>query len=139
MTGKLEKPKPHQMLPKPNFKRKRGGQKGNSNALKHGFYSRRFSKLELKDLDAILNHHNFEDEIALLRVTSRRMFEIANKDSKTIFDWAIANSSIGSSVTRIGRLKKAQFMISGAKTADEQQLELIAQAIKNTTIKKGIA
>ncbi len=127
------------MLPKPNIKRKRGGQPGNSNALKHGFYSRRFSKLELKDLDAILNHHKFEDEIALLHVISRRMFNIADKDAETIDEWATVNFAIGSTVTRIGGLKRIQFMITGGKTGDELQMELVLKAIAENQKEMGLS
>jgi hypothetical protein len=35
-------------------KRSRGAQPGNTNALKHGFYSKRFSQLELTDLETAL-------------------------------------------------------------------------------------
>ena len=139
MTSKLEKPKPHQVLPKPNIKRKRGGQPGNSNALKHGFYSRRFSKLELKDLDIILNHHKFEDEIALLHVISRRMFNIADKEADSIEDWATVNFAIGSTVTRIGGLKKVQFMISGGKTGNELTTEMVLTAIHNNQKRMGLS
>lgn len=34
-------------------KRKRGGQLGNLNALKHGFYSRQFKGMELDDLELL--------------------------------------------------------------------------------------
>ena len=34
-------------------KRKRGGQPGNLNALKHGFYSRLFREPEIADLDTL--------------------------------------------------------------------------------------
>jgi hypothetical protein len=57
--------------------RKRGAPRGNTNALKHGYYSRRFQRIELKDMqDGLLDHLN--DEIALLRVTMRRVFEQAD-------------------------------------------------------------
>jgi hypothetical protein len=34
-------------------KRKRGGQPGNGNALRHGFYSRRFTRQEVEDLENV--------------------------------------------------------------------------------------
>jgi hypothetical protein len=52
--------------------RKPGGQPGNQNALKHGFYSRYFSPLEVEELQVSsidgLNH-----EVVLLRVMIRRL------------------------------------------------------------------
>ena len=47
--------------------RKRGGQPGNTNSLKHGYYSTRFSLADLTDLE----NHSFSglhDEITMLRV-----------------------------------------------------------------------
>jgi len=114
MTSKLEKPKPHQMLPRPKVKRKSGGQPGNINALKHGFYSRRFTKLEIKDLATILPA-NLEDDIALHRVMNRRMFDLADRDAKTIDEWATVHFAIGSSTTRICSLARVQFLLTGDK------------------------
>ena len=39
------------VLPAPAPKRRRGGQSGNTNALKHGFYSSHFRRSDLKDLE----------------------------------------------------------------------------------------
>ena len=52
---------------------KLGDSQGNWNALKHGYYSKRFNPLELKDLDTVLTD-GLQDEIALLRVIIRRVF-----------------------------------------------------------------
>ena len=81
----MKKPKPYQMLPKLNIKRKSGGQPGNLNAFKHGFYSRRFRALELSDLSEVLTD-NLDDEIALLRVIIRRVFEMADREAETLAD-----------------------------------------------------
>ena len=48
--------------------RKRGGQPGNSNAWKHGFYSRSFTKLEAKDLKVVTSL-DLTNEIIMLRVS----------------------------------------------------------------------
>ena len=54
-----------------------GAPKGNLNALKHGYYSRLFRKIESSDLqDAPAD--NLENEIALLRVMIRRTMELAD-------------------------------------------------------------
>jgi len=47
--------------------KRRGGQPGNVNAVKHGFYSRRFRELEAEDLDAALQN-GLGDEIDMMRV-----------------------------------------------------------------------
>jgi hypothetical protein len=52
---------------KSKAKRSWGGQPGNVNALKHGFYSHTFRSEEREDLEAMLAE-GVEEEIALLRV-----------------------------------------------------------------------
>jgi hypothetical protein len=47
----------------------RGGQPGNTNALKHGFYSRRFRDIEFSDLD-VITVADLQNEIAMMRVLS---------------------------------------------------------------------
>ena len=49
-------------------KRKRGGQKGNRNARKHGFYSGALSPAEISQLWNIANLEGVDPEIALIRV-----------------------------------------------------------------------
>jgi len=50
------------------IKRKRGGQKGNRNARKHGFYSGTLSPAETSQLWYITNLEGVDPEIALIRV-----------------------------------------------------------------------
>jgi len=65
-------------------KRKGGGQPGNTNALKHGFYSRRFCDLELGDFVSSLGD-DLQSEVAMLRagqcprqgIQIRRVFDLA--------------------------------------------------------------
>ena len=49
-------------------KRKPGGQPGNQNARKHGFYSRHFTPEQAKQLEGVDYHKGLDPEIALLRV-----------------------------------------------------------------------
>jgi hypothetical protein len=60
----------------PKSGRRPGGQPGNRNALKHGFYSKLFKPGELDDLNAVLAD-GLTDEIAMLRVVVRRLFALA--------------------------------------------------------------
>jgi hypothetical protein len=48
-------------------KRQRGGQPGNLNALKHGFYSKTFKKIETEDLES-MGGEGLEDEIEMMRI-----------------------------------------------------------------------
>ena len=84
------------------------------NAYKHGFYSRRFRALEISDLSIILTN-NLDDEIALLRVTMRRLFSIADNDAKTLDDWKSVLSALGAASTRLARLLRTQYLISNNK------------------------
>jgi hypothetical protein len=54
---------------------KGGAPRGNRNALKHGFYARKFHPQEVKDLDR--RCPELDDEIKLLRVYMRRVAEQA--------------------------------------------------------------
>ena len=52
--------------------RKHGGQKGNKNALRHGFYSKDFTATENRDLDK-QDDISVKAEIALIRTCLRRL------------------------------------------------------------------
>ncbi len=57
--------------------RSRGGQPGNSNALKYGFYSRRLPARELDGLDQT-TANSLKDEIDVMRVFSRKVAELGS-------------------------------------------------------------
>jgi hypothetical protein len=59
---------------------KRGAPKGNNNALKHGFYSRKIPVTDLAGLDQTLST-NLEDEIEVMRIFMRRVVELGSKTS----------------------------------------------------------
>ncbi len=56
------------------MKRKRGGQMGNKNAFRHGFYSDQFKQAERMNLSQVQNT-DLTDEIELLRVQILRYLE----------------------------------------------------------------
>jgi hypothetical protein len=60
--------------PAPSRRRNRGGQAGNHNAVKHGFYSRFYRKAELTDVSSV-EPLNLADEIEIMRVYIRRTIE----------------------------------------------------------------
>jgi len=49
-------------------KRRRGGQKGNRNACKHGFYSATLSPDQTREVSNIVNLEGVDPEVALIRV-----------------------------------------------------------------------
>jgi hypothetical protein len=75
-------------------KNKGGAPRGNTNALKHGFYSRHFKARELKDLDS---QTDLDDEIKFVRVCMRRISEqavnIASLDQSIQYLRAISHSA----------------------------------------------
>ncbi len=93
----------------------RGAPKGNFNAFKHGYYSRRYRPLELSDLDAALSD-GLDDEISLLRVIIRRVFEYADAEAQDLDTWSKALSTLGAASTRLGGLLRTQQLISGGST-----------------------
>ncbi len=68
-------------------KRRRGAPIGNTNALKHGFYSRSFREIDCQDLEKI-HFSGLQDEITMLRVFIRRVTEISQ--SITTFPEAVS-------------------------------------------------
>lgn len=59
----------------PREKRKMGGQPGNQNARKHGFYSKVLDEAEQLDLELATGVEGIDNEIALLRVKIKSLLE----------------------------------------------------------------
>lgn len=95
--------------------RRRGGQPGNSNAKRHGFYSSKFTADESQDLQAALSV-GVDDEVTLLRVGVRRLFELAGT-SADAGEWASMLDAIGMASVRIAGLLKMQRMIEGGQSS----------------------
>jgi len=76
------------------IKRKRGGQKGNRNARKHGFFSDTLSPAETSQLWNITNLEGVDPEIALIRVKLQSSLEhhpgnrrVIREASRLIVKW----------------------------------------------------
>ena len=106
-------------------KRKPGSQPGNTNALKHGFYSQRFRQLELIDLEALLSD-GLQDEINLLRVVMRRVFGVASEEEQDADTWFRALASLGLAAGRLANLLRTQHTL---RAEGEDLLGVISQAI----------
>lgn len=86
--------------------RKRGGQPGNLNALKHGRYPRVVPPDDSKELPNILSS-SLDEEIRMLRKATRRVFELAQQAED--IDLAIKSlGSLGLAMIRTSRLLKSQ-------------------------------
>jgi hypothetical protein len=68
--------------PEPDSPRKRGGQPGNNNAKKHGFYATRLLPEEANEL-ATAKINDVADEIDLMRIHIRRVMEEAAEKTFT--------------------------------------------------------
>ena len=99
--------------------RKKGGQPGNLNAYKHGFYSHRFNEAENISLEAYLST-GLDSEVAMLRVFTRRVFELADG----IQDLNEARQSLGAlglAATRLAALLKSQMFLEGDQSDEVKQ------------------
>jgi hypothetical protein len=97
-------------------RKSRGGQPGNMNAASHGFYSRKFRTIELSDLDASLKD-NLTDEIALMRVAIRRVFDyLSENEDITLSEWADCLNALSSASTNLSTLLKTQKILTGKET-----------------------
>ena len=80
------------------IKRKRGGQKGNRNACKHGFYSGTLSPAETSQLWNITNLEGVDPEIAFVRVKLQSSLQydpgnrrVIREASRLLVKWYSAN------------------------------------------------
>ena len=80
------------------IKRKRGGQKGNRNARKHGFYSGTLSPAETSQLWNITNLEGVDPEIAFIRVKLQSSLQhdpgnrrVIREASRLLAKWYSAN------------------------------------------------
>ena len=106
--------------------RRPGAQPGNSNAFKHGYYAKNYFPLELKDLDTALGE-GLQDEISLLRVIIRRVFEFANDDqNQDLETWSRSLNTLGAAATRLAGLLRTNQIIGGAPT---DTLEILANSL----------
>jgi len=90
-------PQPH-----PRTKRKRGGQKGNQNARKHGFYSATLSNEEISEFWSTIAAEGLEPHIALLRIKLRSGLEhdpgnrrVISDASRILAKWYSAKQGLG--------------------------------------------
>ena len=114
---------------KPPTRRKRGGQPGNTNALKHGFYTKNFSLAECKALQSI-DGVVLGDEIKLLRVLIKRYAEqIQSNPSIGLEKSSQHLSVISEAMLRLGTLLRIDHMLGGSESGNfAKELELAIQA-----------
>lgn len=104
-------------IPDSSIPRKRGAPPGNHNAIKHGFYSRRFRNLELGDLEVMTA--SLFDEITGLRVAARRVLEYSDVLGEDPMKAIQALNYFGMLCTRIANLARTHAALTG--NTDETQ------------------
>jgi hypothetical protein len=95
--------------------RSKGGQPGNINAQKHGFYSKCFTLRDRRDLDQF--PADLSAEIDLQRVLIRKVYTFANRNATSLTDWIATLNALGASTTRLAGLLRAQKLL-GEATSD---------------------
>jgi hypothetical protein len=122
------------MEAKPKRKTKRGGQPGNTNAVRHGFYSRKFRDLEVEDLGQVKG--GLQDEIAMLRVSIRRVFDRATKlgdefaekgPGSELFALSQLLTTLGIATTRLAHMLRTQKFLDGG--SDDPLEDLVGKAL----------
>ncbi len=88
-------------------RRKRGAQAGNTNAVKHGLYSRCFREQELADPGQI-TAAGLQGEIAMLRALMLRLFELASAETPDLETLSKVLDTISRGAARVGSLLKAE-------------------------------
>jgi hypothetical protein len=110
-------------------RRKRGAPPGNTNSLRHGFYSRRFRQVDLKDLEALRPGSGLESEIAALRVALRLLFESFSVSEAPDVPTAVSILlALGSTATRIAGLMRTNAILHGGQNSESSSA--LAQALE---------
>lgn len=90
--------------------RQRGGQPGNLNALKHGFYSKRFQRGELLDLEQA---GDLKEEIGMMRVVARRLLKMS-RGCRDLQELIQVLNALGLATTRVaGMMRTLKFLGGG--------------------------
>jgi hypothetical protein len=111
-------------------RRRAGGQPRNLNALKHGFYSRLYRAGEIEDLEET-GAPSLSDEITMLRVLMRRMFEQAMQDDPDLETWIKCTDMLGKTSHHLSALMRAQANLAGQSQDVASALtEALAEVLK---------
>ena len=98
-------------------RRKPGGQPGNTNAMKHGFYSKNFSLAERRGLQGI-EGVVLGDEIGLLRVLIRRFAEqVQASQGVCLNESAMHLAVISEAMLRLASLLRTDHMLGGDESS----------------------
>lgn len=118
MTKKARKKRERKGVYQPSlFEKRRGGQPGNTNAVKHGLYSKRFSPEEVENLSGM--QAGVKDEIEVVRISLSRILDfIAGIDLKelTIEDYAALQNLVTKNAATVARLMQVDKALTDAQS-----------------------
>lgn len=86
--------------------------------------------IENADLDVIGENNNLQDEIMLLKVVIRRVWELASEEANDLETWSRSLNTLGMAISRQAGLARVQSMMSGGNT---DVVQALSQAIKEVT------
>jgi hypothetical protein len=109
--------------------KRRGAPSGNLNAIKHGFYSRRLMQGEIEDL-LQMEPGSVKEEIAILRVITRRVAEMADDQMPPDQILEIYNA-IGAMCMRISTLLRTEAMLGGSEDSVQTMISAIDSVVED--------
>jgi len=116
-----------------SLSRRPGGQPGNKNALKHGFYTRSFKKRDLNGVEET-SAKSLAEEIALIRIFTRRLVE-STHPSADIYELAGILRAICLASVTITRVIKAHAFLANDPSDFYTEVD---QAIRQVRLELGI-
>ena len=105
-------------------KKKPGGQPSNTNALKAGIYSRRFTPLQLSDLETEVRQ-GLESEIIMLRVQCQRLVDFSSGENEKGALVETLNT-LGTAFTKLANLIRTQQSLHSRTT---EVASILSQAL----------
>lgn len=136
MTRRAKRKKVKEKVYQPSlFDRRRGGQPGNTNAVKHGLYSRRFDPEEVEALSGMQD--GVKDEIEAVRVTLSRILKYLNEvdmSNMKAEDYSAVVSLVSKNAATVGRLMQIDKALNDSATVGIHQQLLDALEEVNASL-----
>jgi hypothetical protein len=104
-----------------------GAPLGNSNAFKHGFYTRRIKKRDLSGVETT-DLKSLVDEIALIRVFTRRLVESCDT-SADVYELAVILRILCLASSTITRILRVNYLLSGSKSDLDREIEIAIREV----------
>jgi hypothetical protein len=103
-------------------RRKRGGQPGNRNASKYGFYSHSFTRSEVKRLETGMKGE-LNDEEALLNILIDRTYKVMEAEELSYGELVVGLRAISQAIGRIESIHRSRKAIYEAETTVVKALD----------------